>query len=54
MRLEIERCLREIGEVESQLRSGHRDLQGLLLALTDWQVELRLLEREAALHREAA
>lgn len=54
MQPEIERCHREIAGIESQLRSGHRDLQGLLLALTDWHVELRLLEREALERREAA
>jgi hypothetical protein len=51
---EIERCRKEIAGVEAQLRSGHRDLHGLLLALTDWHAELRLLEREALEYREAA
>jgi hypothetical protein len=55
MQLEIERCRREIAGIEEQLRSGYRDMHGLLLALTDWHAELRLLEREALEHhREAA
>jgi hypothetical protein len=47
MRPEIERCRREIAGIEAQLRSGHRDLQGLLLGLIDWHAELRLLQGEA-------
>ena len=42
----MERCLREIAEVELQLRAGHPDLDGLLLAISDWSAELRLLEKE--------
>jgi len=42
----MERCRGEIAEFESQLRSGHTDVEGLLLALSDWSVELRLLEQE--------
>jgi hypothetical protein len=33
-------------EIESQIRSGNRDLQGLCLALGDWSAELRLVEGE--------
>ena len=44
MQLEIDRCRKEIAGIEAQLRSGHRDLQGLLLALSDWHTELRLLQ----------
>jgi len=47
MQLEIERCRREIAGIEAELRSGHRDIHGLLLALSDWHAELRLVEREA-------
>jgi hypothetical protein len=54
MQLEIDRCRSEIAGIEAQLRSGHRDLQGLLLGLSDWRAELRLLKREALEHREAA
>jgi hypothetical protein len=51
---EIERCRREFAGIEAQLRSGHCDLHGLLLALNDWHAELRLLEREALEHKVAA
>lgn len=43
---EIERCRREIAEIERLLRSGHPDVEGLCLALADWWAELRLLEAE--------
>ena len=43
---EIERCRREIAEIEGLLRSGHPDVEGLCLALADWSAELRLLEDE--------
>jgi hypothetical protein len=46
MECEVERCRSEIAEVESQLRTGHPDLQGLCVALMDWNAELRLLECE--------
>jgi hypothetical protein len=46
MQHEIDRCRREIAGIEAQLRSGHSDLQGLLLALNDWHAELRLLKRD--------
>ena len=46
MQLEIDRCRHEIAEIEAQLRAGHRDLHGLLLALADWHAELRLLKGE--------
>lgn len=42
----MERCRREIAEIESQLQAGHTDIEGLLLALSDWSAELRLLEKE--------
>jgi ParB-like chromosome segregation protein Spo0J len=41
----IGRCRREIAEVEAQIRAGHTDLEGLLLALSDWSAELRLLAK---------
>lgn len=46
MQPEIDRCNHEIAEIEAQLRSGHRELHGLLLALADWHAELRLLQGE--------
>jgi hypothetical protein len=39
----MERCRREIAEIEALIRAGHPDLQGLLLGLSDWSAELRLL-----------
>jgi hypothetical protein len=43
----MERCRREIAEVELQILSGYPDLNGLLLALSDWSTESRLLQEEA-------
>jgi len=43
---EIARCRREIAHVEGLLRSGHPDVEGLCLALADWNAELRILEGE--------
>ena len=54
MRLEIERCRREIAGIEAELRSGHRDVPGLILALRDWYAELRLLQRELLEHHKEA
>ncbi len=42
----IERCRREITEIETLLLAGHRDVQGLCMALSDWSAELRLIERD--------
>jgi hypothetical protein len=50
----MERCRREIAEVEEQLRAGHPDLQGLCLALSDWSAELRLILLEKAQDDHAA
>jgi hypothetical protein len=41
---EITRCHREIQSVEQEIRTGHADLEGLCLALSDWSEELRILE----------
>jgi hypothetical protein len=38
-------CRREIAAIETQIRAGHPDLQGLCLALSDWSAELRRLKR---------
>jgi len=38
----MERCRREIATIEALILSGHPDLQGLCLALSDWSAELRL------------
>jgi hypothetical protein len=41
---ELARCTKEIAQVEAQLRAGHRDLEGLLLALLDWSRERQMIE----------
>src|SRR5580698_4261921 len=41
---EIERCLREIANIEALILAGHPDLPGLCLALADWSMELRIIE----------
>jgi hypothetical protein len=38
-----------MADVESQLRGGHPDIQGLCLALADWAAELRLLQASEGL-----
>ena len=40
----LERCNREIADIEVLLRSGHPDTQGLCLALADWSGERRILQ----------
>jgi hypothetical protein len=52
LHLDFERCRREIAAIEASIRAGHRDLQGLCLALSDWSAELRLIELEIALKEE--
>ena len=42
----IERCRREIADIEALIISGHPDLQGLCLALSDWSAELRILQNK--------
>ena len=42
----MERCRREIAAIEAELRAGNPDVQGLVLALSDWSAELRILEEE--------
>ena len=44
LEVQVERCRREIVEIEELLRAGHPDVQGLCLALSDWCAELRLIE----------
>ena len=41
---DLARCDVEIAAIEALLRAGHPDLQGLLLALSDWAHEKRLIE----------
>jgi hypothetical protein len=42
----IARCRKEIADIESQIRAGHPDIEGLCRALADWGAELRLLAKE--------
>jgi hypothetical protein len=44
----MERCRREIAEIEAQLLAGHQDVQGLCRTLMDWSAELRILESKQA------
>jgi len=46
----MEQCRREIAELKSLILSGHPDLEGLCLALADWNAELRLVEEERTKH----
>jgi hypothetical protein len=43
MTTEIERCRREIAVIEAELLVGNRDVD---LVLSDWWVELRIIEAE--------
>ena len=40
----MDRCRREIAEIEAMIRSGHPDIEGLCMALSDWRMELRLIQ----------
>ncbi len=42
----MERCKREIAAIEAELIAGNPDVQGLVLALSDWSAELRILQDE--------
>ena len=43
----VERCDREIAEIEQKLRAGHPDVEGLCRGLIDWSVARRMiLEKE--------
>jgi len=42
----MDRCHRELAAVEAELLAGNRDMEGLLLALSDWSAELRILQNE--------
>jgi len=43
--MEIERCRCEIAAVEAKLIARNPDVDGLILGLADWNVELRILQR---------
>jgi len=53
-RMSIERCRREIAEIEAELLAGNPDVAGLVLALSDWNAELRILETEGQSERGSA
>ena len=42
----MERCRREIAEIEAEILRGNPDVAGLCLALSDWSMELRILQDE--------
>ena len=42
----MERCRREIADIEAEILAGNPDLPGLCLALRDWNAELRILQNE--------
>ena len=42
----LARCDAEIVSAEALLRAGHPDVHGLLLALSDWACERRLIQGE--------
>ena len=44
MNREIERCRREIAAIEAELLAGNPEVDGLVLALSDWSAELRILQ----------
>jgi hypothetical protein len=46
LRREIARCQSEIASIEEVLLSGNPDVAGLCLALSDWSMELRILQNE--------
>jgi septal ring factor EnvC (AmiA/AmiB activator) len=43
---QIDRCGREIAAAEAEILTGHADLPGLCMALSDWSAELRILQDE--------
>jgi len=44
--MNIERCKREIAAIEAELLAGNPEVAGLVLALSDWHAELRMLDKE--------
>jgi len=47
----MERCLREIAAIEAELVAGNPDVEGLILGLVDWHVELGILQGEQQLRK---
>jgi hypothetical protein len=50
----IARAQREIEAIETEIRAGNPDLQGLCRGLVDWSCELRRLEKEQAAQSDLA
>ena len=50
---EVDRCRAEIESAKRLLRSGHQDIEGLCLMLSDWSAELRFLEAEEDQRRQS-
>jgi hypothetical protein len=50
---DLARCDAEIAACKAKLRAGHKDVDGLMLAIADWAAEKRLIE-EAIRLRESA
>ena len=50
---DIARCRREVSAIEAQILAGNRDTIGLCLALSDWCMELRILQEEQRRQAEA-
>jgi hypothetical protein len=42
----MDRCRREIAAIKAEILAGNPDLPGLVLALSDWHAELRILRDE--------
>ena len=42
----MERCRREIAAIEAELLAGSPNVEELVLALSDWSAELRILQNE--------
>jgi hypothetical protein len=53
MEREIDRCRSEVAAIEAELLSGNPDVEGLVLALSDWSEELRILQDEKRRRAEA-
>ena len=49
----MDRCRREIAAIEAEILAGNPDVPGLVLALSDWSAELRMLQDEERRRAEA-
>ena len=43
---DIGRCRKQVAAVEAELLAGNPKIEGLVLALSDWSAELRILQNE--------